>query len=95
MKRMNNIVSRLQKLDGEIWKITHVVVSLDSRQTRRAKIATKLRSEPFAEREPLNSFHGQLQLAFMPRFAYRCETISRALGLISVSDAFPSCKKRS
>lgn len=34
----------------------------------------------------MNSFHGQLQLAFMPRFAYRCETISRALSLISVSD---------
>jgi len=69
--------------------------SFVTRQTQRAKVAIKLRSEPFAGREPLNSFYGQLQLAFMPRFAYRCETISRALGLISMSDALPSCKKRS
>lgn len=29
---------------------------------------------PTQEGSP-NSFHGQLQLAFMPRFAYRCEII--------------------
>lgn len=34
----------------------------------------------------LNSFHGQLQLAFMPRFAYRSKIISRTLSLIFVSD---------
>lgn len=59
---------------------------------KRGGIEPKVGNEDVASlREPafegsLNSFHGQLQLAFMPRFAYRCEIISRTLSLISVSD---------
>ena len=96
MKGMNNIVTYPVLYRCKILKTTHAVLSLDILgRLEGQRSVLSYEAEPFARREPLNSFHGQLQLAFMPRFAYRCETISRALGLISVSDAFASCKKRS
>lgn len=67
----------------EIFKQTPLLL-----RHKRGGIEPKVGSKDVAplHEGSLNSFHGQLQLAFMPRFAYRSKIISRTLSLIFVSD---------
>lgn len=78
----------LGTLGNEVGKEIFKQTPPSLRHHKRGGMEPKVGSKDVAslhEGSP-NSFHGQLQLAFMPRFAYRSKIISRTLSLIFVSD---------
>lgn len=78
----------LGTLGNEVGKEIFKQTPPSLRRHKRGGMEPKVGSKDVAslhEGSP-NSFHGQLQLAFMPRFAYRSKIISRTLSLIFVSD---------